>query len=285
MRRPGAGALVWGAMALAAISIGLQAGPLPWRFMGQSGLPAPPPVAAAAPADGAVSIEPILALAPFGRLPPPAEPAALVAETALGLTLHGVVIATDPTRSFAIVSSEEDPARSYLVGEVIADKATLAEVNGDHVVLEVGGRRETLSFPETRNAGAPGGVDRGAAALRALVTGNDSSAGARTEPTANADPEAVISRYRERIQANPQTVLDGLGLEATTQGYRVGETASTGVRRAGLQPGDVVEKVNGQQVGNIESDRDLFDEVAASGRARIEVLRDGQRVVMSFPLR
>lgn len=284
MRRPGAGALVWIATALAAISIGLHAGPLPWRFAGDSGLPAPAIVAATADEGDPVSIEPILALAPFGRLAPAPAPETPVEETALGLTLHGVVIATDAARSSAIISSGEVPARSYQVGEVVAEAATLIEVQGDHVVIEVAGRRETLSFPEIRSATGRSGGDRGVAALRALVTGNGGAANAPAETPRN-DPEAVIARYRERIQANPQTVLDGLGLEATAQGYRIGETASNGVRRAGLQPGDVVEKVNGQQVGNIERDRDLFDAVAASGRARIEVLRDGQRVVMSFPLR
>ena len=41
-------------------------------------------------------------------------------ETSLGLTLHGVVIATPPEASSAIVSSESGPARSYAVGQEIA---------------------------------------------------------------------------------------------------------------------------------------------------------------------
>lgn len=290
MRSPvGPRALLWLTIALAAVSVGLAAGPLPWRFAGESGLPAPAPQAPGAPAVEPVSLDPILALSPFGRLAEPALPEAAV-ETSLGLTLHGVVIAARPDASSAIISSESEPARAYSVGQSVTDAASLAEVESDHVVLSVGDRREILSFPETRRGAASSG-DSGVAALRALVAGGKAASDARPDadpgaaPTVGVGPEAMIADYRARIRANPQTVLDSLGLAATGEGYRVAEGAPAGMRRAGLRPGDVVAKINGQQVGDIERDRALFDDVAASGRARIEVLRGGQRIVLSFPLR
>ncbi|MBA3323950.1 MAG: hypothetical protein H0T41_01270 [Rhodobacteraceae bacterium] len=270
-------ALLWSTFALAAVSVGLAAGPLPWRFAGESGLQAPEAAAPAGTAAPPVSIEPILDLALFGRLVRPAEPDAPTEETEetdLGLTLAGVIIAGDPGASGAIVAGPDGPAQAYGIGQEVTATATLAEVHGDHVILMVDGRPETLSFPQRD------GMSTGVAAMRALVNAPDAPASED-----DADPQAAIARYRERIASNPQTVLDNLGLVATEAGYEVADTASAGVLQAGLQPGDVVAKVNGQQVGDIERDRDFFDEVAASGRARIEVLRDGQRVVLSFPLR
>ena len=82
-----------------------------------------------------------------------------------------------------------------------------------------------------------------------------------------------------------QGVIDRLGLQITDQGYRVTENASSGVKQAGFKPGDVVTTVNGQKVGDITKDQSYFDEVAASGRARVELVRDGQTIIMSFPLR
>lgn len=280
MRRPGPRSVVWFAAALAAVSVGLAAGPLPWRFAGESGLPEPAPVASATPAAAPVALDPILALQPFGRLAEPAAPEAAV-ETALGLTLHGVAIARRPEASSAIISGAEAPARAYAVGQDITGSAALLEVHAGHVVLSVDGRRETLSFPQRRRA-APS-VDSGVAALQALVTGQEPAPG-EAAPAA-PDPEAVIAEYRDLYRANPMIVLGRLGLVATEEGYSVSGSAPAGVLRAGLRPGDVVAKVNGQQVGNLDADRGLFDEVVASGRARLEVLRDGQRVVMSFPLR
>jgi len=168
-------ALVWAAAGLAALSVGLAARTLPARFAGESGLP-PPPATSEAPAPVEVSLEPILAWSPFGR---PRRPAGPAGETGLGLILHGVVIAADATASGAIVSGPALPARAYTVGQEIAPDATLAEVHGDHVVLMVAGRRETLSFPEDRRAAdqpAADQVDSGVAALRTLATGENAGA-------------------------------------------------------------------------------------------------------------
>ena len=273
--------VLWLAIGLAAVSVGLAAGPLPWRFAGESGLPAAPPPPAPGQTAAPVSIESILALSPFGRIVRPDAPERPAEETDLGLTLHGVVIASEQASSSAIVSSESQPARAYLVGDTITGSAALEQVFADHVVLRVDGRHETLSFPERLGAGQSAS-DAGVAALRALVQGSDDAT--RPDP-APVEAEAVIEDYRNRIRDNPQTVLDNLGLVAGDDGYRVAPDASGNLLRAGLQAGDVVARVNGQQVGNIEADRRYFDEVVASGRARIEVVRNGQRIVMSFPLK
>ena len=347
MRRISAAWLVWPVAALAAASIGLAAWPLAGRFAGESGLPPPEPVTREDAAEPA-SLDAILALGPFGRVIPPVEPAAKAQETELGLMLHGVVIATRPEASRAIVSGPSEPARSYGVGQAVAGDATLVEVERDRVVLDVGGRRETLSFPEARGA-EPGGKEEpeddadlsddgepeddaetggdgepeddaeregdGLDALRALISdkppararpakpnddddddddddGDDGDDGDGDDYGDADDPgdlgdgvEAAVAGYRERLRDDPQRVLDDLVLVATEDGYEVGADPAEPVRRAGLEPGDLVAKVNGQQVGDIARDRRLFDEVVASGRARVEVVRDGRRMALSFPLR
>ena len=167
--------LIWVTAGLAALSVGLAARTLPARLAGESGLP-PPPAASEAPALAEVSLEPILAWSPFGR---PARPAGPAGESGSGLTLHGVVIARGAEASNAIVSGPGEPARAYAVGQEIAADATLAEVHRDHVVLIVAGQRETLSFPESRGEPDPasGQTDSGAAALRALTTGDGDATG------------------------------------------------------------------------------------------------------------
>ena len=122
VRRVSAAWLVWLAAALAAVSVGLAAAPLPGRFAGDSGLPPPEPVRREDAAEARVSLDAILALSPFGRIAQPAEPAPEAQETELGLTLHGVVIATRPEASSAIVSGPSEPARSYTVGQAVAGR-------------------------------------------------------------------------------------------------------------------------------------------------------------------
>lgn len=271
---------IWAFAALTALSLGVSAGPVFWHISGDAGA-----VQAAPPATGAkvvarLDIAPILALAPFGSEVAVQADLEIAGETSLGLTLLGVTIANPALGSRAIISGGDGPARGYFVGEIITSAASLSAIEPDHVVLNVGGRLETLSFAKPDAAGTPDaskGPD-----LRNLIPSANTSA----VPAAGSnDPDVVIARYRSAIQMDAAGVMNRLGLEATDHGYRITESASPGVRQAGFRAGDVVTTVNGKKVGDMAADQAYFDEVAASGRARVELVRDGQTIVMSFPLR
>lgn len=266
----------WIGAAISAVSVGFAAGPVAWRLAGESGQVIG--AATAAPASEALRVDlaPILAFAPFGRtVAVPASPQA-VGETGLGLTLLGVTVSMPSSQSRAIIAGgDSGRADSYAVGSNITAGATLAEVTRTHVVLSVEGRLETLSFAKPGATKAPAGR----ADLRNLIPSNTATA----SPAADG-AEAVIARYRAAILQNPKSVMDRLGLEATGDGYRISDAASPGVRQAGFRPGDLVTSVNGQKVGDVASDQRYFDVVAASGKARVEVQRDGQTIVMTFPL-
>lgn len=264
--------LVW----LAALGpLALASGPVVWGALGQARpVPAPPTVAAGIPPPPP-DLAPVWALAPFGVPPGPvAAPTGTRADP--GLTLSGVLIADDPAASVAFVAPRGGRALAFGIGETLPGGATLVEVLRGGVVLDIDGMRETLGFPV-----AAAKAD-GAAAIRARLPG---AAAGVALPREGTPPDQVIETYRRLIAANPAAVLDRLGLEATPEGYRIGATAHQGVRRAGLRPGDVVARVNGVAVGDPERDRRLFDAVAEEGRARVEVVRDGRSIILSFPVR
>lgn len=271
-------AAAWLAAALGAISVGVAGGPVAWRLAGEDGAAVKASAAGPVVEGARLDLTPILAFAPFGSAVPPEAAPQVIGETGLGLTLLGVTLSVPPSASRAIIAGgDSGRADSYAIGTSITANATLAEVAQTHVVLKVDGRLETLSFDKPGDSpAAPAKTD-----LRNLIPSS-------AEPSAAAvsnDPDAVIARYRAAILQNPQSVMDRLGLEATGDGYRISDTASPGVRQAGFRPGDLVTAVNGQQVGDIPSDQRYFDEVAASGKARVELQRDGQTIIMTFPLR
>ncbi len=226
----------------------------------------------------------ITAMAPFGLyIPPDAALPETARETELGLVLRGVLVAAHQRDSSAFIARGNE-VKAYGIGDEVVRGAILSAVYRDHIQLQVGGVTETLSFPDTAvQARNRAGVD----SIRARLS---PSARAAAAPAASGGSEAapsaeeVIEDYRQRIARNPRTVLDGLGLEPTGEGYRIGENAPAVVRRAGLRPGDVVVRVNGEVVGDVEADRRLYDRVAASGQARIEIMRDGRTISLSFPL-
>lgn len=267
----------WALATLVAVSLAVVAAQMTWHLTGETGELISADIAPGQhrPATPPADLTPILSLQPFGVISMPSEPQPEAQETDLELVLHGVVLAQPADASIALIAVSGQDVRAYGVDDPIPGGALLKKILPDKVILFVNGRQETLSFPQEI---APSGVAR----LRSLVSNSEAERPA--ESVDNTAP-AVIERYRQRIAANPKTVLDNLGVSVAEQGYQIGQQPAAGVRRAGLRPGDIVARVNGEDVGNIESDRRLFDKVAASGRARVEVIRDGKRIIMSFPLR
>lgn len=274
----------------------VTAPPVLWHLSGHSEV-LPIQAAVTAPAQAMPEIAPadlgpVLALGPFGSLTvPPPESVGPVGETTLDLVLNGVVVRDDPTRSIAFIGAN-GTNEGYSPGEDVAGAATLIEVASGHVVLDVAGELQTLSFPGSEVAAdAPPEQDSaGVGRLQALVASQ--TAGAATADAPESDqisgpetPQDYIELWRERIRQNPGEVLDSIGLIPTDKGYRIADDHDSGVSRAGLLAGDLVTRVNGQAVGDVESDRRLYDEVAASGIAQIEIERDGRLINMSFPLR
>lgn len=255
--------------------LGFSAAEVTWHAMGLThGTAIPGTVAAEVARTAPRDISGILALAPFGR---PAEPTQTETDAKpqapLKLVLHGVVVADPSAGSIAYIAHSGKPAEAFRIDDVVAPGAVLRAVKAEHVVLELGSLRQILRFPDAEGPMATDTRPRLLAARQQSL------------PQQGSTPDEVIDFWRRRIEANPQSVLDQLGLEATGDGYRIADSTHPGVRRAGFRPGDVVARVNGQQIGDVNADRRLYDQIAASGRARVELIRNGQPIVLTFPLK
>ena len=294
------------AAGLVTAGFAVKAAQVTWHLAGQTGgsMNAMPSTPAAPAADARTDVDAIIALEPFGTASAPVADLSPARETSLGLELLGVVAAEEGGRSSAVIRESGGTAETYSIGDEIPGGARLTAVAADHVVLSVAGRRESLSFPDALARGTSGSSPRGVAAMRARLSPDaQRTAGGSGSATSERDAflaaagktpardndsalsaDQIIDSFRQQIEANPQTVLDNLGVAVSGEGYRVSDGASSDLRRAGLKPGDVVVSVNGSSVGNIEQDRALFEQVVASGRARVEIMRDGRRMTLCFPL-
>lgn len=272
MIRPRALSLALLALATAlTVSVAVAASGATWHALGHFPEVRGPAIRQQPAAEQPVDLAPILALAPFGVATPAETP---LQATSANLILRGVILASPSNQSMALISEATGAPAAVRVGQRAPGGAVLDRVAADHVTLLAAGRREILSFPETQSSA-------GVAAIRASISG------ANADPTAakQISPQESIDVYRQKIADNPQAVLEEFSVNATPEGYRVSQTPAADVRRAGLQPGDLVVRVNGVAVGNVEQDRKHFEDVAASGRARVEVIRGDRLLVLSFPLR
>lgn len=206
--------------------------------------PAPAAPAAASP-DGrrpaaSVVARTGVATDPFLRAGPGLAGAA-PAPGAQGFVLHATRVAGD--RSTAILSAEGVPQSAFRIGEAIGS-ARLAEVFHDRVVLDVGGTRQTISFPQTAVIVPP---------APPLNTG--------AEPPPQED-------------AARQFGLTPVDRAGRPQGYRI-EDPSPALLAAGFETGDILLDINGLSV-SAGSFADLQASLASGGSSQIRFERNGQ---------
>lgn len=232
-----------------------------------------------------VDLTPILELAPFGRPNSPASQPASTSTQLPDLILRGILASvTSASRAFLDV---DGIAGMYRRDDAVGETLILTDIAEDHVTLSDGSRTVTLWFdgeekPEetSQTSGVAAGPSLHERLQDRLVV-----AARYEKPGLPETTSEYIDYWRKRIQKNPQAVLDEIGLKPTEQGYVIADRHDAGVRLAGLQSGDLVRSVNGQQVGDPDKDRQSYDRIAAAGHARIEVERGDRILTFSFPLR
>ena len=254
------------------LSVAIALAGLTWRIAGDSGLPARTlPIAPAAPPPP-VDLTAIIAASPFGS-------AAALATTpaAGGLVLRSVMFARPASASTALVSAGDAAAILLHVGDPAPGGAIVDAIAIDHIILRGAAGLQTLAFPQP---GAPVPATAGTAAPAAQPF-----VGLPVPTTPVPVPSAPLMLPPPPGSAAPAAFLDSIGATPTQGGYRIGAGASPAMRAAGLQPGDVVERVNGTTVGNADTDRMLFAAAAGGGPLRVELVRGGRRIAVSLPAR
>ncbi|MDP3403152.1 MAG: type II secretion system protein N [Brevundimonas sp.] len=242
--------------------------------------------AGAAGAGTDVDVARIIGLAPFGGGP---TGGGGLPGSSSGLVLKGVLMAEPATASTALIAVGEGPAAIYGVGQGVAD-AIVEAIAMDHVILVVGGVRQRLDFPApvAGMAPPPSGASGAGITIAPVGPAMAPTTGTPQAPSPASGPNQAGGQGGSGpapsapvAPVSPAT----LGVTGTAGGYRVGDNPSAELRRFGLQPGDIIETLNGQPVGNAASDQQLFERARSAGQARVVVVRDGRRLTLNFPLR
>lgn len=259
---------------LVVASVAVALAGLTWHLLGAGPTDPAPSATAAAPAAPA-DIAPALALAPFGR-----PDASSAQPTALAIQLRGVILADPPSASTALIAPTGGRPVSYGVGQAVPGGATIEEIAFNRVLLRVNGRLERLDLPKVSAGGeAPSGPPP-AVPQPGAVPATGPSDGSGAQPM-----QAIAPPPAPAAGADAASLLEGLGAAPVGGAYRIGADPSPAARKAGLLPGDVIERINGLPATAVASDRQLIAQVMAGGPAQIEVTRGGKRIAFSFALR
>ena len=232
----------------------------------------------------------------------------------------GVTVATPESQSYAILTAN-GKTLSYRINDMIeGSNYKLVKVTSDFImVADASGQTSKVPFGQPFSLDQSDAIRAKAQANVATGVGNGSGGGQSLAPTLNSttpqpmavapvttgDPndrenpvandsttnnsntsqsgaKSAIGGAIQGLQQNSSGYLSQMGVAATGQGYLVTDAMSAGLKnRLGLQTGDKVISVNGQNVGqNPTQDAQLLRQVQQAGQAQIQVQRGDQVVTV-----
>ena len=200
---------------------------------------------------------------------------ATTASSSSGLRLKGVIAPTPGVAASAIFSTGSGKDLAVFVGSEVQPGVKLSEVHPDHVIVSRAGVSERIDLEARRSAAtSPSSRPARAASFRLNVsrTGTNSFSLSRKElDDALRDPNQLS--YLGQIGMPPG---GGVRMEAAPAGSLA--------NRLGLQPGDVIKKVNGQVVASPGDLARLYQQFATLAAVQAEIQRGGSTVQLSYAI-
>ena len=193
-------------------------------------------------------------------------------ETRLNLVLKGVLATTPMKHASAIISlGKNGKEDTYSVGDKVSS-ATLKEVYADRVILERGGRLETLRMPK----------DSSKNLIRSVARSSRINS-----PRANT-PGAVLSDIRKKILKNP-TSFGKFAIpipymeNGRLRGYRLQPQGDRSLfDKVGLQENDVIVALNGVKLNNPANGLKALRKLQRAKSVDLTVLRNGAELPLHF---
>jgi len=196
-------------------------------------------------------------------------------ETRLNLTLKGVLAAEPMERASAIIAKGKNGKEDiYGVGDKMPGGVIIREIHSDHVILERGGRLETLKLQKIsglQNMTGPGGP----------------SASPDSRPSS---PGAALKQIRSNIMKNPTSFGDyALPIVVKENGKQVGyrlQPQQKGKLLAdlGIQGNDIITEINGIRLDKPQNGIAALRKLSTARTLNIVVKRNGAEVPLSISL-
>ena len=258
----GTGLLGKGVVVALVLVLAYQLAHWTWVFL------APPRVAASAPVQPAVDLAAIARL--FGAEAPSS------AGASAGLKLKGVIAPTPGVEASAIFSKGTGRDLAVYIDAEVEPGLKLVEVHPDHVIVARAGARSRIDLEAPRSTAVAGrGAMPGKAAgfkLNVARTGTNNYSLSRKElDDALRDPGQL--NHLGQIGVPPK---GGVRMEQVPPGSLA--------QKLGLQPGDVIKKVNGQTVASAGDLARLYTQFNTLSLIQAEIQRGQSTLQLSYQI-
>jgi len=197
-------------------------------------------------------------------------------ETKLKLVLRGVFSSDDQGNARAIIADPRGKEEQYSIGDTLPGDAELSEVHADKVILQRGGRYETLRLLKDSKPGS--------------TVSRSNTASRRTAPVrSSSSPAQRLKAVRQNLKKRPRDLYnllratpkkDGGG---KTIGYELGPGRDPALfEQVGLQKGDVAIQINDIKLDNPTNSARALKSAQSGATVSVTVLRNGQEEVLSL---
>jgi general secretion pathway protein C len=195
-------------------------------------------------------------------------------ETKLNLVLRGVIAATPMKLSHAIIARGKNGKEEvFALGDKMPGGITIEEIYADHVILNRGGRLETLQLVRDEEVGT----------ITSSTNGQDFLPSA-----ASADDLVSV---RQEILQNPTAFGDyALPVVVKENGKQIGyrlqpqQKGDKLMQEAGLEASDVITEINGIKLDNPQNGIGALRQLSTADSVSITVLRNGAEVPLNIQL-
>lgn len=207
-------------------------------------------------------------------------------KTRLRLALMGVFMAANKQDSSAIIAEQGREGEFFKVGDRVQGRARLSQVYSDKVILDNSGKLETLTFEDAaklmkgitaQKSKSPNKIKKPKPTNK--MSRNKPNTAFKRKLRGIRTPEQFVDMAKEQLE-DPEQAMQNMGLSSTGDGYLLTPSA-TMLMSLGMRAGDKLISVNGHQLGDPTQDKEIIDEVYASGSARIVIERGSRRMTIN----
>jgi general secretion pathway protein C len=196
-------------------------------------------------------------------------------ETKLNLTLKGVLAATSMEMASAIIAQgKAGKEEIYSIGDRMPGNVLIKEIHPEYVVLERGGRLETLKLQKI--SGVSG-----------IETSNTSSLSSRR---AGGSPATQLKQIRSNILKDPTSFGEyALPVVVKENGKQIGyrlkaQKKGELLAKLGIQSTDVITQINGVKLDQPQNGISALRKLSTATNLDIVVRRNGAEVPLNISL-
>lgn len=199
-------------------------------------------------------------------------------ETNLKLTLRGLIASPDQNEARAIVAGPSGKEDFYKIGDKLPGNVELKEIHADRIVIQRGGRYETLKLPKESL-----GIVSKRSASRSASQRRNTRVAPRRQPSS-------LRQFRDTLLNDPQKIADLVSIQPARKngrfvGYKLQPGRDAGfMTRYGLLPGDVVTSVNGVELDSPSKGFGLMKSLSSASTLDLVVDRNGVKQRFTLPL-